>query len=236
MPGDRREDHKVRLRYEATLAAYGSARAVYETWLDDRRTKQLRLLCLHGVETELALLKGQADRAMVYDAALIAYTKDLARYDELLAAAEAKSAEAEGYAAATAALKGLKLRIKTYLIPSLNRVASHLVREMTTGQVHELDTVIVDEEFNITVDGQSIDTLNGSGKTVANLAVRIALGQILTNKMFSVLMCDEVDAACDDDRAEAIAACLRGLTKTIGQVIVVSHKNIEADHYLKLHG
>ena len=73
------------------------------------------------------------------------------------------------------------------------------------GQLYdtEIDYLVeVDEDFEILIDGQPINTLSGSGKAVANLAVRIALGQILTNKVFSVFFADEVDAAMDDDRSE----------------------------------
>src|SRR5690606_38861993 len=96
-------------------------------------------------------------------------------------------------------------------------------------------TVIeVDEDFNIEVDGQPVNTLSGSGKAVSNLAVRIALGMVLTNKVFSVLLADEIDAAMDDERAEATATALRNLTGTISQVVLVSHKEPDADNQIRI--
>jgi DNA repair protein SbcC/Rad50 len=44
---------------------------------------------------------------------------------------------------------------------------------MTGGQ---RSVVVVDQEFDVTVDGQRLDTLSGSGKAVANLALRLGLG------------------------------------------------------------
>jgi hypothetical protein len=78
--------------------------------------------------------------------------------------------------------------------------------------------------------------LNSSAKAVVHLAIRIGLGQILTAKVFPVLMCDEVDAGCDIERAEAIAGCLNSgiITKSIKQVVIVTHKEIPADHYVRL--
>jgi len=88
-----------------------------------------------------------------------------------------------------------------------------LIAQMTANQ---RTNVAIDEDFDILVDGQPLNTLSGSGKAVANLAIRIGLGQVLTNKVFSVLMGDEVDASMDDDRAGYTAECLERLTKSIG--------------------
>lgn len=102
---------------------------------------------------------------------------------------------------------------------------------MTGG---ELNTIVVDHEFDITVQDAPIHTLSGSGKAVANLAVRIGLGQVLTNKRFSLFMADEIDGSMDSERAEFTANALQSLTKFINQVILVTHKNPEADHYVQL--
>lgn len=130
------------------------------------------------------------------------------------------------------AVKLLRQRVKAFLLPSLNKVASGLLYTMTAGV---LNWIVVSEDFDITVDGQRLETLSGAGKSVANLALRIGLGRVLTGRVFNVLLLDEVDASCDDDRAAAIAACLQNLTSQISQIIQVSHKpNLVADQYVKL--
>jgi exonuclease SbcC len=113
----------------------------------------------------------------------------------------------------------------------LNKVASVLLNQMTGGA---RTSVIVDDEFNITVDGQQVQTLSGSGKAVANLALRIGLGQVLTNGVFSVFMADEFDESMDDERARYTAECMQRLKETIKQVIVVTHKRPVADHIFTL--
>src|SRR6266481_4565515 len=83
-------------------------------------------------------------------------------------------------------------------------------------------------------DGQPLDTLSGSGKAVANLAIRIGLGQALTNNVMSLFMADEIDAAIDDERATSTGECLQNPTKVIKQILLVSHKTPDADHYIDL--
>lgn len=123
-----------------------------------------------------------------------------------------------------AILRGL---VKQHLIPSLNRVASHLITGMTGG---ERQSIVIDEDFDVTVDGQPVDTLSGSGKAVANLALRLGLGQVLTNKVFSIFIGDEIDASLDQDRSENCATTLRAVKDRLSQVILISHKSMPADY------
>jgi exonuclease SbcC len=127
----------------------------------------------------------------------------------------------------------LRSLIKQHLMPSLNKVASHLLSGMTGGQ---RNIILVDEDFNVMVDGQRLDTLSGSGKACANLAIRIALGQVLTNKVISVLLADEIDASMDEFRSQETSKILGILENSISQVMLVSHKSIEATHQISLGG
>ncbi len=84
-------------------------------------------------------------------------------------------------------------------------------------------------------DGQRLDTLSGSGKAVANLALRLGLGQVLTNNVLSLFVGDEIDASMDDDRAGDLHNCIQGLAGKISQIIHISHKpGVEADWSLTL--
>ena len=157
--------------------------------------------------------------------------KQKVAYDERLAKANAEREREKTYRTASKAVKELRSRVKEYLVPSLNRVSSHLLRTMTGGK---RSNVVIDEEFNILVDRQPLNTLSGSGKSVANLAIRLGLGQILTNRVFPVFMGDEIDAAMDADRAGNTAECFKNLTDNITQVVLVSHKTLEADNTIEL--
>lgn len=129
------------------------------------------------------------------------------------------------------AISLLRARIKGYLLPSLNEVSTRLLNLMSNGW---LNWVVVNEDFNIIVDEKPISALSGAGKALTNLALRIGLGQVLTNSVFSVLILDESDAGVDVDKAPMVAKALRALTGTIQQIIVISHKQgLESDHQLR---
>ena len=148
------------------------------------------------------------DRKEIFDAACV-------EYDRL-------GVEADGWRRAQTALNNLRTMVKGHLVPALSRVSSHLLAQMTGRQ---RNIVSVDQEFNVVVDGQPLDTLSGSGKAVANLALRLGLGQVLTNDVFSVFVGDEIDASMDDTRAGNLGECIRTLSSKISQIVLITHKS-----------
>ncbi|WCD44179.1 putative AAA family ATPase [Xylophilus phage Lumi] len=175
-----------------------------------------------------------------YDAEVKRYDKDHEDWCLLNQEIVSLEADSDSLVGARTAIFDTRTDVKGYLLPSLNSVASRLVSEMTAG---ELSDIVVDEEFEVRVmvhdeSGSSVknlDTLSGAGKAVANLALRLALGQVLTNSVFPVVMLDEIDASCDDVRAQYISDCVARLAKSMGQVIVISHKpEIQAENRIEL--
>jgi DNA repair exonuclease SbcCD ATPase subunit len=71
-----------------------------------------------------------------------------------------------------------------------------------------------------------VETFSGSEASIINLALRIALGQVLTHSVFSVLIGDEIDASMDSARTAAVWSALARLVEAnkIKQVILVSHE------------
>jgi DNA repair exonuclease SbcCD ATPase subunit len=208
----------------------------YQMYLVQKREKEAALEKLKEYPEDLEEMLGYADAAyslaLTFETNMANYSKAKDAYDKALAELQGLKDELEDWTKGRNAVADLRVKVKGYLLPSLNAVASKLINEMTGG---ELSWIVVNDQFEITVEGQRLETLSGAGKAVANLALRIALGQVLTNRVFSVMMLDEIDASCDEDRAKYIATCLKNLTKSIKQVIQVSHKTgLVADHYVRL--
>jgi exonuclease SbcC len=228
---DRSADLKLRLEADAAERAYRAAMDAYDAYQADYTIKKAEFDTLENIDNTVEALAAQHQTAIVYERDHKAFAENRGRYEKALDDVQSHTEKADEYAEAKRRVQALKVQVKTHLLPSLNKVASILLNQMTGGERYE---VLVDEDFEITIDGQPIGTLSGSGKAVANLAVRIALGQILTNKVFSVFFADEVDAAMDDDRAAYTAQALRRLTDLIGQVVIITHKRPETDHLIEL--
>lgn len=159
------------------------------------------------------------------------YDADMKSYTDAMEFVKSERTKAEGYFKASEALKDVRLEAKQHLVPSLSRVASHLLSEMTDGKRTK---IVVDEDFDITVDAQPVSTLSGSGVSVVNLALRIALGQVLTQKVVPLFLADEIDHDMDAGRAQATHDSLKKLTKELDKIIVVTHKDIKGDHIIEL--
>lgn len=175
-----------------------------------------------------------------YDTEAKRYAEDLQAYETKLDLVAQLEGDEADWTNARVAMAAARAEVKSYLLPSLNTVASRLVAEMTGNELVE---IIVDEDFDISVievsDGvyaaKPLETLSGAGKAVANLALRLGLGQVLTNRTFPVVLLDEIDASCDDTRAEQISQAVSRLSKQMSQVIVISHKpNVVSEHRIEL--
>lgn len=211
---------KAVAQYDLEMQEFSKIKAEYEK-LDSSET--------------LKLVKQQLDKHskahIEYEALMVKYGEELARYNQSLLKYNELEAKQESYELAGRALKEVKSRVKGYLVPSLSRVASQLLNEMTGG---ERAVVEISEDFEIMVDGQSLRTLSGSGKDITNLAIRIALGQVLTHKVMPLMMFDEIDAAMDQTRSEYTWQCIQKITPRIGQVLLVSHKDLTSTYRISV--
>jgi DNA repair exonuclease SbcCD ATPase subunit len=231
LPADRSADLKLCQEADAAEAAYGAAMRAYDAYNSQREEKQTRFDGLADIDATVTALQAKHGESVQYEHQVAAYDASIKSYAGNLALAEAARARSDEYAEGKKRVAALKVQVKSHLLPSLNKVASIILNQMTGGERFKVE---VDEDFEIAIDDQPIATLSGSGKAVANLAIRIALGQILTNKVFSVFFADEVDAAMDNDRAAYTAQALRRLTDLIGQVVIITHKRPETDHIIEL--
>ena len=62
---------------------------------------------------------------------------------------------------------------------------------------------------------------------MVNLALRIALGQVLTQSVIPIFLADEIDANMADKRTKATHDSLRRLRGKLKQIVVVTHKEFE---------
>ena len=206
------------------------ARTAQVTLRDEARTKLAAMP--QTLDTQYDVLTKARDSALLFETLKGQYDVALVKYDAVMLEQGHLQAKLDDWANAKLAVTDLRTKIKGYLLPSLNRVASHLISDFSGGL---FQYVTIDEDFEVIVDGQRVETLSGGGKTVANLAIRIGLGQVLTNKVFPVLMLDEPDESCDDERAKQIEQALGVIKTKMEQVILVTHKTGEhSDHRIHL--
>jgi len=231
IPVDRSPDLRALHIYQIAQETYAQATEAYAQYLIERATKEQRLEELKPLTSNLPTLKVELELARAYERDLANYTKAKALYDTKLAEVTALRSSEANWRKVKAALDELRAKVKSYLVPALSRVASSLLWKMTGGKRTE---VLVNDDFDLFVDNQPVRTLSGAEKAIANIALRIALGQILTCRAFPFLALDEFDEALDAEWSESTAEAIRSLTGSIAQIFVVSHKDPLADSYIRL--
>lgn len=228
---DRSAELRAHRQWLTEMKVYEAAQASYERLLVGYEAAKAELAAMGDVEAETTQLRAAYHAAIAHEAALASYKVQADAYNQALARIEERETRADGFSKATKALKRSRQKVKSHLIPSLERAASTYLTTMTNG---ERNTIQIDEDFELTVDGKAVHKLEGSGKAIANLAVRIGLGQVLTHRVFPVFLGDEVDAALDKFRAEGTVDTLKGLSQRIKQVMLVTHKDLAADTVIAL--
>lgn len=219
--------------YQQKLSQALLGAAAYQKAVVAQNEQRQALLTLEPVAATLPGLQTALETRLVYEADYRSYTKRKEDYDADCEKITVLEQEVADLKAGKAALVDLKILIKSHLLPSLNMVASRLLSEMTGGT---MQSVRMDDDFEIFIDNIHIQALSGSGQAVANLALRLGLGQVLTNKVFSVFMGDELDGSMDAERAVFLVECLKNLRGSINQILLVTHKDLteHADQVIRL--
>ena len=111
------------------------------------------------------------------------------------------------------------------LRPDLSDRASGFLETMTTGRYTDLE---LDEDYIATIveEGEPKPVISGGEEDVANLAMRLAISQMIAEgagQPLSLLVLDEIFGSLDDERRGAVVSQLHLLTDRFPQIILITH-------------
>jgi len=123
------------------------------------------------------------------------------------------------------ALSDLRTELNATLRPDLSELASGFLRDLTNGRYTDLE---LDEDYGATLldDGDPKAVISGGEEDVANLALRLAISQMIAERAgqpLSLLILDEIFGSLDEDRRTAVVDLLRSLADRFPQVILITH-------------
>jgi exonuclease SbcC len=175
-------------------------------------------------EAELRLVRAKAETAAAaeaIDAVVRRRTERAAREREASAAATELALHQE----LDRALTDLRTELNATLRPDLSELASGFLRDLTNGRYTDLE---LDEEYGTTLldDGDPKAVISGGEEDVANLALRLAISQMIAERAgqpLSLLILDEIFGSLDEDRRAAVVDLLRSLADRFPQVILITH-------------
>lgn len=115
------------------------------------------------------------------------------------------------------------LYLLNYLKPKIEDLASEYFTIITDSLYTQLT---LDEEYNILIDGKTIELYSGWEKDLANLCLRLSLWQNLTSNKWNpinFLILDEILWSQDKTRQNNILFNLKKLEYKFSQIILISH-------------
>jgi exonuclease SbcC len=175
-------------------------------------------------EAELALVRARAETAAALEGVEAVGRRRAERIERERAANEA-AAELALHQELDRALTDLRTELNSTLRPDLSELASGFIRDLTNGRYTDLE---LDEEYAATLldDGDPKAVISGGEEDVANLALRLAISQMIAERAgqpLSLLILDEIFGSLDDDRRGAVVDLLRSLADRFPQVILITH-------------
>jgi DNA repair protein SbcC/Rad50 len=225
IPEDCSAELRTAMLVRASWEAYRKAKDAWTLKNIEATRAETALALLPEVEeSSLTKLNNDFVTARIYETQLENFMKASETYRVGLEQIEDRRRRAEDFKLGAKKLAQTRQKFKNHLAPTLSTIASSLIDEMTGGA---LSSVIVDGDMNITVNGQDIGTLSGAGSTAANLALRLALGQVLVRGTLPIFLADEPDSDMRAERAAFTMECLANLKGKLQQVLVITHKSVE---------
>jgi exonuclease SbcC len=123
------------------------------------------------------------------------------------------------------AFTDLRDELNAALRPDLSDSASALLRDLTNGRYDDLE--ITEDYLPVIVDEGELKTVaSGGEEDIANLALRLAISQMIADRSgqpLSMLVLDEIFGSLDDERRSSVLDLLRSLADRFPQVILITH-------------
>ena len=175
-------------------------------------------------EAEVEQVRARAERAAASEA-VAAAARRRAEREQRGREAEAAARDLGLHQELDRALTDLRTELNAAMRPDLSELASGFLRDLTNGRYTELE---LDEEYGATLvdDGDPKSVISGGEEDVANLALRLAISQMIAERAgqpLSLLILDEIFGSLDEDRRVAVVDLLRSLADRFPQVILITH-------------
>ena len=151
-------------------------------------------------------------------------------YASRLAELEAKRSERLHLQSVAEAFDSLRAELNDRVRPELECTASELLALITDGRYNVLE---IDDNYKPTIrdDGELKPVISGGEQDVVNLALRLAISQMIAQRSgqsLSLLVLDEVFGSLDETTRSNVVALLQNLKNRFEQIVLITH--IESIH------
>lgn len=175
-------------------------------------------------EAEKRVVRARAELAAATDA-LAGVTRRREERTQMLAGIDTAKRDLLLHQELDRAFTDLRTDLNASLRPELSELASVFLRDLTNDRYSDLE---LDEDYVAVLmeDGQAKPVVSGGEEDVANLALRLAISQMIAERAgqpLSLLVLDEIFGSLDDERRASVLELLRSLRDRFPQVVLITH-------------
>jgi exonuclease SbcC len=131
-------------------------------------------------------------------------------------------------------LTDIMLNFRTHLIsrirPTLSNYSSDFFERMTDGKYNQIE---LDEDYNLLIfdngNPYRIERFSGGEEDLANLCLRLAISEVITEKaggVFNFIILDEIFGSQDIFRRQNIMKALNTLSSKFSQIFLITHLDV----------
>ena len=124
-------------------------------------------------------------------------------------------------------MTSFRIHVISQIRPALSLYASELFDSLTDGKYSEIE---LDENYNLIVydngSPYTIERFSGGEEDLANLCVRLAISEVITQRagsMFNFIILDEIFGSQDSIRKQNIIRALNSFSSKFRQIFLITH-------------
>jgi exonuclease SbcC len=186
--------------------------------LDEIKEKQQKI----AVE-----LKEQEGEKKLIDQQIKTYEKNIEEQQRLEKKLENERLEAQHHNMLSEVMESFRTFLISQIRPMLSAHASELFDELTDGKYSQIE---LDEDYDLLVYDHgvpyTIERFSGGEEDLANLCIRLAISEIITERagsVFQFVILDEIFGSQDQIRKQNIIKTLNGFSSKFKQIFLITH-------------
>ena len=124
-------------------------------------------------------------------------------------------------------MTSFRIHVISQIRPMLSLYASELFENLTDGKYSEIE---LDENYSLIVydngSPYAIDRFSGGEEDLANLCIRLAISEVITQRagsMFNFIVLDEIFGSQDNVRKQNIIRALNSFSSKFRQIFLITH-------------
>jgi exonuclease SbcC len=211
---DEKQYRLIRIRVTEAYTRYQESLAR----LDEIKEKQQKI----AVE-----LKEQEGEKKLIDQQIKTYEKNIEEQQRLEKKLETERLEAQHCNMLSEVMESFRTFLISQIRPMLSAHASELFDELTDGKYSQIE---LDEDYDLLVYDHgvpyTIERFSGGEEDLANLCIRLAISEIITERagsVFQFVILDEIFGSQDQIRKQNIIKTLNGFSSKFKQIFLITH-------------